>query len=117
MHPSSLCLLLGWEQSHMENIAIFSHDLYTFKEEISDEFKINAFGVANLMLGIKVIHSSGYIALDQHHFSKTLLELYGMINCKSFSTPLEPAKKGELLKHKQLGVNYHREIGILNYLC
>ncbi|MBW0495926.1 hypothetical protein O181_035641 [Austropuccinia psidii MF-1] len=74
------------------------------------------------MLGVKITQEEGSITLDQQHFSKSLLELYGMGSCRPASTPLipnchlEPATADKVDKFKALGVNYHSTIGSINYL-
>ncbi|MBW0515824.1 hypothetical protein O181_055539, partial [Austropuccinia psidii MF-1] len=92
------------------------------QEGLKSDFKIKDIGPANLMLGIKVTHSSGCVSLDQGHFIESLLELYGMDSCKPVATPLlpnthlVPATKQEIVKFSMLGVNYCSAIGSINYL-
>ncbi|MBW0515080.1 hypothetical protein O181_054795 [Austropuccinia psidii MF-1] len=47
-------------------------------------------GLANLMLGIKITHEENSITLSQCHYIDSLLDLYGMTNCKSVATALIP---------------------------
>ncbi|MBW0541403.1 hypothetical protein O181_081118, partial [Austropuccinia psidii MF-1] len=113
---------LTWLYIHVDNITIFGEDVLTFKQEIAQEFDIKDIGCADLMLGIKVTHGIGSISLDQSHFTESLLDLYGLSQCKSVATPLEPhvhlhpATTEELAKFQSLGVNYRSAIGSINYL-
>ncbi|MBW0519396.1 hypothetical protein O181_059111 [Austropuccinia psidii MF-1] len=60
--------------------------------------------------------------LDQEHYAESIIELYGMGNCKPVSPPLVPAKylwsamPEELEKFKELEVNFRSALGCINYL-
>ncbi|MBW0534400.1 hypothetical protein O181_074115 [Austropuccinia psidii MF-1] len=111
-----------WLYIHVDDIAIFGKDVLTFKDEIAQEFDIKDIGCADLMLGIKITHGIESITLDQSHFTESLLDLYGLSQCKSVATPLEPhvylqpATSEESEKFCSLGVNYRSAIGSINYL-
>ncbi|MBW0535337.1 hypothetical protein O181_075052, partial [Austropuccinia psidii MF-1] len=111
-----------WLYVHVDDIAIFGKNVSVFKEELKSKFEIKDISPADLMLGIKVTHSSGCVSLDQAHFIESLLELYGMGSCKPVATPLlpnthlVPATKQEIEKFDMLGVNYRSAIGSINYL-
>ncbi|MBW0510892.1 hypothetical protein O181_050607 [Austropuccinia psidii MF-1] len=111
-----------WLYIHVDDIAIFSSDTSVFKKEIACEFDIKDIGLADLMLGVKVSRTKTSINLDQQHFTKALLDLYGLSECKPVSTPLLPnthmsvATKEEVEKFKLLAVNYQSAIGSINYL-
>ncbi|MBW0502369.1 hypothetical protein O181_042084 [Austropuccinia psidii MF-1] len=111
-----------WLYVHVDDIAIFGKDVDTFKIEISKEFEIKDIGEADLMLGVKVTQTKDFIALDQQHFSESLLELYGMSDCRPVATPLVPnhhlslASEEELSLFNSLGISYRSAIGSINYL-
>ncbi|MBW0560427.1 hypothetical protein O181_100142, partial [Austropuccinia psidii MF-1] len=111
-----------WLYIHVDDIAIFGRKVQYFKEEVMKEFEIKDVGPADLMLGIKVTHSAHYVSLDQQHFTESLLELYGMINCNSVSTPLVPnehlssASISESTDFGRLKVNFRSAVGSINYL-
>ncbi|MBW0529850.1 hypothetical protein O181_069565, partial [Austropuccinia psidii MF-1] len=111
-----------WLYIHVDDIAIFGADIEPFKKEISSEFDIKDIGIADLLIGIKVTHSPDGLALDQQHFTESLLDLYGMSNCKSASTPLLPnehlaiATDEEISSFNALGISYRSAIGSINYL-
>ncbi|MBW0579364.1 hypothetical protein O181_119079 [Austropuccinia psidii MF-1] len=79
-------------------------------------------GVADLMLGIKITHNNDAITLSQNHYIDSLLELYGMSNCKPVSTPLvlnlhlEAATTSKKEEFSALKINYRSAIGSLSYL-
>ncbi|MBW0511644.1 hypothetical protein O181_051359 [Austropuccinia psidii MF-1] len=79
-----------WLYVHVDNIAIFGKEVETFKLEMSSESDIKDLGEADLMLGIKVAQLEKCITLDQQHFTKALLDLYGMGDCRPVLTPFVP---------------------------
>ncbi|MBW0535981.1 hypothetical protein O181_075696 [Austropuccinia psidii MF-1] len=111
-----------WLYIHVDDIAIFGSDIEPFKKEISSEFDIKDIGTADLLLGVKVGHSSHHVSLDQQHFTESLRELYGMSECRPVATPLipnehlSPATDDEVSAFNSLGVSYRSAIGSINYL-
>ncbi|MBW0587646.1 hypothetical protein O181_127361 [Austropuccinia psidii MF-1] len=111
-----------WLYVHVDDIAIFSSSASSFKEELAREFDIKDIGPADLMLGVKVSRSGLSITLDQQHFTKSLLDLYGLSESKSVSTlllpnvHLSPETGEEISKFNLLGVSYRSAIGSINYL-
>ncbi|MBW0463239.1 hypothetical protein O181_002954 [Austropuccinia psidii MF-1] len=111
-----------WLYIHMDDIAIFGSNIEPFKKEISLEFDIKDIGMEDLLLGVKVGHSSSHVSLDQQHFTKSLLDLYGMSNCRPVATPLlpnkhlSPATENEVSAFNSLGISYCSAIGSINYL-
>ncbi|MBW0538010.1 hypothetical protein O181_077725 [Austropuccinia psidii MF-1] len=98
-----------WLYIHGDDIAIFGPEVGAFKEEITKEFQIKDVGNADLLLGVKISHSAEAVVLDQGHYAESIIELYGMSDCKPVSTPLvpgehlHPATPEELEKFKELG--------------
>ncbi|MBW0490730.1 hypothetical protein O181_030445 [Austropuccinia psidii MF-1] len=111
-----------WLYVHVDDIAIFGSNLRKFKNKVSKEFDIKDVGPANLMLSIKVSHSPKYVLLYQQHFTESLLDLYGMLDCNTVLTPLVPnkhvcpASEEEAALFKKLNVNYRSAIGSIKYL-
>ncbi|MBW0515028.1 hypothetical protein O181_054743, partial [Austropuccinia psidii MF-1] len=97
---------------HVEEIAIFGKQVDNFKKEVLKEFEIKDIGPADLILGIKVTHFPYYVFLDQHHFTESLLELYGMCDCNQVFTPLVPnehlslASPDEVSEFEKLKVHF-----------
>ncbi|MBW0521828.1 hypothetical protein O181_061543 [Austropuccinia psidii MF-1] len=119
---NDLCFIKSTSIVHVDDIAIFGKDVEPFKAEVSMEFNIKVIGVADLMLGVKVTHEDDLILLDQKHFCESLLDLYGMEDCRPVCTPLIPnqhlssASEEELSSFNALGVSYQSAIGSINYL-
>ncbi|MBW0536559.1 hypothetical protein O181_076274 [Austropuccinia psidii MF-1] len=111
-----------WIYVHVDDIAIFGNNLHTFKKEIDDEFEIKDMGPANLLLGVKISQLEGGIGMDQQHFVESLLEVYGMQDCKPVSTPLVPnehlgpATEEERTAFESLQINFRSAVGSINYL-
>ncbi|MBW0465809.1 hypothetical protein O181_005524 [Austropuccinia psidii MF-1] len=111
-----------WIYFHVDDIAILYKDATTFKHKISSELDIKDIGIADLILGIKINHHEDGVSLNQHHFIEALLELYGMSQYKTVTTPLvpnshlTPATEVELKEFNTLTINFRSAIGSLNYL-
>ncbi|MBW0558554.1 hypothetical protein O181_098269 [Austropuccinia psidii MF-1] len=103
-------------------MAIFGENVQLFKTEISKEFNIKDIGPAYLLLGVKIHQLDDCITLDQQHFIDSLLDLYGMQNCKTVDTPLvpndhlTPATDNERKAFKNMGINFRSVFGSINYL-
>ncbi|MBW0512781.1 hypothetical protein O181_052496 [Austropuccinia psidii MF-1] len=104
------------------DIAIFGEDLDKFKKEIEQDFKTKLLGQANLLLGIKIYQDVDTIRLSQEHYVESILDLYGMYDCRSVATPLIPnehlvaATENESEEFKKLELNYRSAIGSLSYI-
>ncbi|MBW0496857.1 hypothetical protein O181_036572 [Austropuccinia psidii MF-1] len=59
-----------WLYIHVDDITIFSSDIEPFKKEISLEFEIKNISMEDLLLGVKIGHSSDHVSLDQQHFTE-----------------------------------------------
>ncbi|MBW0571605.1 hypothetical protein O181_111320 [Austropuccinia psidii MF-1] len=103
-------------------MAIFGKNLQSFKDQINKEFSIKDIGPADLLLGVKINQLEDCITLDQQHFIDSLLDLYGMQNCKTVSTPLvpneylSPATDEERKTFEEMGINFRSAVGSINYL-
>ncbi|MBW0562013.1 hypothetical protein O181_101728 [Austropuccinia psidii MF-1] len=111
-----------WLYLHVDNIGIIDKNVMLFKKEIAKRFEIKDLGEADLMLGVSIEHGNNTITLDQQHFTESLLNQYGMTDCKPASTPLipndhlSPATDKEKAKFEVLGVNFCSAVGSINYL-
>ncbi|MBW0495008.1 hypothetical protein O181_034723 [Austropuccinia psidii MF-1] len=111
-----------WLFVHVDDIGIFGKELIHFKKAIEGEFQTKLLGQADLMLGIKIIHQPDAIILTQSHYINSLLESYGMTNCKPVATPLIPnvhfeaASELEKQEFLSLKINYRSAVGSLSYL-
>ncbi|MBW0531667.1 hypothetical protein O181_071382 [Austropuccinia psidii MF-1] len=103
-------------------MAIFRTKIQPFKEKISKEFDIKDIGPDELLLGVKIQQLDECITLDQRHFVNSSLDLYGMQNCKTISTPLAPNEypfsKADKKRRtfKEMGINFRSTVGSINYL-
>ncbi|MBW0521419.1 hypothetical protein O181_061134 [Austropuccinia psidii MF-1] len=110
-----------WLYVHVDDIAIFGNEVDSFKRELGQDFESKDLGQANLLLEIKITHSAEFVSLDQQHFTESLLDLYGMSNCKPVSTPLIPnnhleeSSESKAQEFQALNVNYRSAIGCINY--
>ncbi|MBW0485030.1 hypothetical protein O181_024745 [Austropuccinia psidii MF-1] len=101
-----------WLFLHVDDIGIFRRNLINFKRAIEQEFQTKLLGSADLMLGIKIIHQPDTITLTQSHYIDSLLESYGMSNCKHTVTPLIPnehleaASRPDQEEFASLKINY-----------
>ncbi|PLW21655.1 hypothetical protein PCANC_03216 [Puccinia coronata f. sp. avenae] len=111
-----------WLFIHVEDITIFGKDLSYFKVQIKAKFDMKDMGQADMLLGIKIIHEPSALILSQAHYTTSILELYGMTNCQTVSTPLVqnthlvPATIEEVDRFNCLGVNFRSAVGSLSYL-
>ncbi|MBW0537004.1 hypothetical protein O181_076719 [Austropuccinia psidii MF-1] len=111
-----------WVYVHVDDMAIFGRNFQPFKDQVNREFSIKDTGPADLLLGVKIQHLKEGITLDQQHFIDSLLDLYGMKNCKPVATPLVPnehikaATAEEEEAFKRRNVNFRSAIGSINYL-
>ncbi|MBW0543256.1 hypothetical protein O181_082971 [Austropuccinia psidii MF-1] len=111
-----------WIYVHVDDMAIFGKNIQPYKNQIHKHVSIKDIGPADLLMGVKIQHLEKGITLYQEHFFDSLLELYGMRNCKSISMPLVPndhigaATKDEEKAFKSMKVNFRSAIGSINYL-
>ncbi|MBW0540859.1 hypothetical protein O181_080574 [Austropuccinia psidii MF-1] len=111
-----------WLFIHVDDIAVFGKDLTEFKLEIQNEFKTKLLGQADLLLGIKIHQDENSISLSQEHHVESLLDLYGMSNCRPVATPLVPNEhlelptQAEVDEFNKLDINYRSAIGSLSYI-
>ncbi|MBW0574515.1 hypothetical protein O181_114230, partial [Austropuccinia psidii MF-1] len=111
-----------WLFVHVDDIGVFGKNLTKFKTAIKEEFSTKILGLADLILGIKITHEENSITLSQQHYINSLLDLYGMTNCKPVATALMPnthleaASDEDEVNFSALNVNYCSAIGSLSYL-
>ncbi|MBW0535257.1 hypothetical protein O181_074972 [Austropuccinia psidii MF-1] len=109
-----------WLFIHVDDITVFGKDLAKFKLEIQQEFKTKLLGQTDLLLGIKIHKDDNSISLLHEHYVESLLDLYGMSNCRPVATPLVPNEhldsptQAKVDKFKNLDINYRGAIGSLN---
>ncbi|MBW0565459.1 hypothetical protein O181_105174 [Austropuccinia psidii MF-1] len=111
-----------WIYVHVDGMAIFGKNIQPFKDQIKKEFSFKDIGPADLLLGVKIQKLEDCITLHQQHFVDSLLDLYGMQNCKTVSTTLvpneylSPATKDERKTFNEMNINFRSAVGSINYL-
>nr|CAN79780.1 hypothetical protein VITISV_041885 [Vitis vinifera] len=88
------------------------------KENLSVRFEMKELGQLKHFLGLEVDRTHEGIFLCQQKYAKDLLKKFGMLECKSISTPMEPNAKmceheGKDLKDATM---YRQLVGSLLYL-
>lgn len=62
-------------------------------KELTEKFEMKDLGVAKDYVGIEIEQNEGQIKLKQEKYIKNLLTRFGMVDCKSTNTPIEPYLK------------------------
>ena len=94
--------------------------IHQFKRKLASEFEMKDLGLMHYFLGLEVWQRLGEILLSQGKYVVKLLERFGMVDCKSVSTPME-------LNFKKLSGNtaepvlanpteYRQHVGALMFL-
>jgi hypothetical protein len=79
-----------WLYVHVDDIAIFSSELESFKNLIKKRFKIKDLGVAKHLLGMEVVQSESEICLHQTQYIEDTIEKYGCEDLTPLATPMKP---------------------------
>ncbi|POW22111.1 hypothetical protein PSHT_01588 [Puccinia striiformis] len=113
---------IDFAPSPVDNMAIVSHNVGRFKKLVSDCFLMDNLGPARSLLGIKIDRFDNHVKLSQEKYVDGILAEYNMTNNRFVDTPMVPntrlvaSTKNEREEFHQLGVNYRRTIGSINYL-
>lgn len=62
--------------------------IYQCKRELASEFEMKDLGLMHYFLGLEVWQKLGEIFLSQGKYIVKLLERFGMVDCKSVTTPI-----------------------------
>ncbi|MBW0545108.1 hypothetical protein O181_084823 [Austropuccinia psidii MF-1] len=109
-----------WVYVHIDEMAIFGRNAQPFKDQVNREFSIKDTGPADLPSGVKIQHLKEGITLYQQNFVDSLLDLYGMKNCKPVATPLVPNEHirastvEEEEVFKRININFRSAVGSIN---
>ena len=63
--------------------------IHQCKSELASEFEMKDLGLMHYFLGLEIWEKPGEIFLSQGNYIVKLLERFGMVECKSVSTPME----------------------------
>jgi hypothetical protein len=63
------------------------HLIAQTKRELSIKFEMKDLGLMHYFLGLEVLQKPGEIFLSQSRYAVDVLRIFGMLNCKSMTTP------------------------------
>ena len=69
------------------------HEIEETKKFLSDNFDMKDMGVADVILGIKIIRDNNYIGLSQSHYIEKILKRFNCYDCSPVTTPFEHSIK------------------------
>ncbi|XP_020258311.1 uncharacterized protein LOC109834691 [Asparagus officinalis] len=85
------CILLC---IYVDDILLFGSNIGIINETksiLSSKFEIKDMGVADVILGLKLIRLVKDIAISQSHYVEKVIEKFGYKNCKPVKTPYNPS--------------------------
>jgi hypothetical protein len=109
-----------WVHVYVDDMVIVSKDVDRFKKLVTAKYLMEDLGPLKHLLGMRIKKSGSSICLLQDNYAKKILALYGMQDARMVPTPmvpntcLLPGTDNEHQAFLQLGVNFHRAIGLLN---
>ena len=104
---------------YVDDMLIFGTDLHVIEETkkfLSNNFEMKDMGLADVILGIKIIRDDNYIGLSQSHYIEKILKRFNSYDCCPVATPFEHSIKLE--PHEGCPVKQHdyaKVIGSLMY--
>ncbi|KAJ8717783.1 hypothetical protein PYW07_005713 [Mythimna separata] len=110
---------------YVDDLLLFTNNQETksyIKEQLHKQFKIKDLGDVSYCIGIHVERDRkrGVIYLDQRKYILEVLQKYGMSNCKTVRTPMEPntklSRKGNTDEINVIEFPYQEIIGCLLYI-
>ena len=113
----------------VDDIIYFSKDSNfnkLFTAQMGKEFKIGDHSNLQWFLGMRISCEPGYIAIDQHQYIISMLEKFGMKDCKAVSTPLaertvltvaDCPQPNTTQQQDMAAYDYRGLVGCLNYLA
>ncbi len=107
---------------HVDDIILAGktdEEIAKVKESIAERFQAKDMGELKYILGLQVIHENGKIWIGQPTYTESILKKFGMENCKTLETPVDPSSKlvkatedSELFNKEE----YQSAVGSLLYL-
>ncbi|KAK3018980.1 hypothetical protein RJ639_003399 [Escallonia herrerae] len=93
-------------------------EIHQTKENLSVRFQMKELGELNHFLGLKVDYTREGLFICQQKYARDLLQKFGMLECKSILTPMEPNVKLCAVEGKDLedASMYWQLVGSLIYL-
>ena len=124
------CIYVKFKEGKIVILALYVDDtviasncdkmLKSAKKMLNEKFDMTDLGEAKSVLGmsIKRNRNEGMLTIDQSAYLRSVLERFGMADCKPVSTPMEPGKHLEKTPDTEEGVeirNFQALIGSLVY--
>ncbi|CAF4946395.1 unnamed protein product [Pieris macdunnoughi] len=119
------CVYYKYENEHVMFITIYVDDILLFhncqesanniKIKMKNNFKMNELGIAYCYIGLCISYSSEGIAIDQTRYIENTLRRFGMEQCNSVGTPMEPNIKFSS-SEKFESIPYQEATGCLLYI-
>ena len=102
--------------------AKLDHQIQQVKDSLSQQFELKDLGQLKYFLGMSISRNveSGHILINQPAYIKRILEVFGMQDCKSVSTPISNTSKLEKSSVEDECIDQHKyqsAIGSLLYLA
>lgn len=122
------CLYIRCSGNRLEIIALYVDDLLIagndvaavaeLKKELGDAFEMKDLGAAKVCLGLEISRNRNkrQLFLGQKKYVGTVLERFGMQNCKAVATPMESGFDITEESEPAENVPYREAIGSLMYL-
>ncbi|KAM2263641.1 hypothetical protein ACFXTI_039901 [Malus domestica] len=126
--PSEATLYIKTSHSGILIVSLYVDDIiYTgsskemiakFKGEMMRQYEMTDLGLLHHFLGLGVLQTDNYIFLHQKKYAKTLLEKFGLRDCKPVATPLAMNEKLTKVDGSDLADEtlYRQMVGSLLYL-
>ena len=77
---------------YVDDLLIFGTNYDSIKEAkdfLSSNFDMKDMGIADIILGIKIIRKNNYLYLSQSHYIEKILHKFNHHNCKPMGTPFD----------------------------
>lgn len=111
-------------QVHVDDLCRMGHNTQRFKDLINARFKMEYLGECTFFLGMRLERNRERrtITLYQDKYVETMINKYGMTDCRPCKTPtvpnthLVPASPEDQADFVKTNENYQQAFGLLNYL-
>nr|GEW82899.1 ribonuclease H-like domain, reverse transcriptase, RNA-dependent DNA polymerase [Tanacetum cinerariifolium] len=93
-------------------------EIYKFKDQMEEKFKMSGLGLLAYYLGIEVIQTNDDISLKQSAYASKILKEAGMLDCNKTLIPIDPGTRLMKITERTMvnSIEYRSIIGCLRYL-
>jgi hypothetical protein len=115
--PDWTCLV----HVYVDDLVVISGDVARFKKFINDRFLMEDMGPISSLLGMNITQANDHLSLSQANYVTEILTEYNYVTCRPVPTPMIPntrlvsATEEEVNEFNDLGINYRRAIGLVNW--